>query len=437
MLAAIAAASALAFTPATERRVDSIVEAEIRARRTPGVAVGIVEAGRIVYARGFGAANLSRNIRVSPSTEFPVGQISQEFTAAAVLLLAQSGKVSLDDRVTAYLPNVTAAKYVTVRELLDQTSGLPHVNDWTHLVNAVNRGRFAGSPGKSYDPNPVNYLLAGLIVERISGVPLSDYVQQHVFLPLVMDGSLYIGDSGISPDHATGYVPVRDSYAHVPLWSATRTAGDTGVISNIYDLAKWDIEFPILLRVDAVRDMFTPGLPGSYDLHAMGWTIDQRGGRRFIWQNGELPGFQTMNAVLPDDHVAVIILANVDATGTSAGLPERVAGRILDVLEPPGELHIENAIMTRAHEWLIRLATGHIDRAQLTPGFSNYLSDNVVRNAHIAAYGTIFSIVPIASMPSSNGATEYEFLVRFANGSLHYNLTITPDGKVAFISFTP
>ncbi len=437
MLAAIAAASALAFTPATERRVDSIAEAEVRARRAPGVAVGIVESGRIVYARAFGAAEISRKIRVSPNTQFAIGQISQEFTAAAILLLVQSSRLSLDDRVTAYLPDVTAARYVTIRELLDQTSGLPHVTDWAHLVKAVNRGRFISPPGKSYDPNPVNYLLAGLIVERVSGVPLSDYVQQHVFLPLVMDGSLYIGDSGIGADHAVGYRPAHNAFAHVELPSATQSAGDTGVISNVYDLAKWDIEFPLLLRVDAVREMFTPGLQGSYDLRAMGWTIDQRGGRRFIWQNGELPGFQAMNALLPDDHVAVIVLANVDDTGTSAGLPERVAGRILDVLEPPGELHVENAILTRAHEWLIRVATGHIDRAQLTPGFSNYLSDSVIRNAHIAAYGSIVSIVPIASMPSANGATAYEFLVHFTNGTLHYKMTITPDGKIAFLSFSP
>lgn len=437
MLAAIAAASALAFTPATERRVDTIVEAEIRARRTPGVAVGIIESGRIVYARGFGAADLSRKNSVSANTQFAVGQISQEFTAAAILLLAQSSKLSLDDPVTTYLPEVTAARFVTIRELLDQTSGLPHVTDWAHLVNAVNRGHFTGAPGKSYDPNPVNYLLAGLIIEHVSGVPLSDYVQQHVFLPLVMNGSLYIGDSGISADHAVGYRPVGAAFARVALWSSTRTAGDTGVISNVYDLAKWDIEFPLLLRVDAVREMFTPGLQGGFDLHAMGWTIDQRGGRRFIWQNGEVPGFQAMNALIPDDHIGVIVLANVDDSGTSGGLPERVAGRILDVLEPPSGLHVENAIMTRAREWLIRLATGHIDRTQLTPAFSNYLSDNVIRNAHIAAYGSIVSILPIASMPAASGATQYEFLVHFANGTLHDKMTITPDGKIAFISFSP
>jgi D-alanyl-D-alanine carboxypeptidase len=436
VFAALGLASALTFTSATERRVDNIVEAEILAHHAPGIAVAIAESGRIVYARGFGHASVSQRLAVTPETQFDIGQVSRQFTAAAVLLLEQSGKLSLDDPVTKYLPDLTIAHSVTIRELLEQTSGLPHVTNWAHLLAATAAGHAVAAPGTAYDPNPLNYLLAGLIVEHVSGVPLSDFVQQQIFVPLVMDRSLYIGDIGVS-DHAVGYDPGPHGFNVTPTWSATRTAGDSGVISNVYDLAKWDIEFPILLRVDAVREMFTPGVAGTLDQHGMGWTLDQRVGHRFLWQDGEIPGYQSMNAVLPDDHVAVVVLTNVSSAGISTALPERVAGEILDALMRPSAQHVDNSVISRAREWLNRLAEGHIDRTQLTADFSTYLTDDVVRNARIASYGKVVSMIPIASVPAANGATEYEFLVHFARESLHYRLTLSSDGKIAFISFTP
>lgn len=437
MFAAVALASALSFGPSTEQQINRIVAAEIAAHRAPGIAVGVVESGRIVYARGFGLAEIQRRVRATPDTQFAVGQISQEFTAAAILLLEQSGKLKLSDPVAKYLPDVTVAKDVTIAQLLDQTSGLPHVSDWPHLIRAANAGKPIAPPGTRYDENPLNYMLAALVVQQVSGLPLSDYVEQNVFLQLVMNSSLYVGDTGISSSHALGYTLRGNRFVPARMWSATRSGGDSGVISNVYDLAKWDIEFPILLREDAVREMFTPAIPSSLDRHAMGWTIDQRGGKRFVWQIGEIPGYHAINALLPDDHVAVIVLTNTDTFGGVTTLPEQIAGRILDLLEPPAVQHVDNGVMTRARDWLGRLANGSIDRTQLTSDFSDYLTDEVVRAANLSSYGSVISVVPIASVPASEGATEYEFLVHFSRGALHYQLTLTPDGKIAFITFTP
>lgn len=434
---AIALAAALGFTPATEQRIDRIVEAEISAHRAPGIAVGVVESGRIIYARGFGRADVSRNVPISPATQFRIGQLSEEFTAAALLLLEQSDKLKLDDTVTTYLPELTFARSVTLRDLLDQTSGLPHVSDWAHLIKAASAARPASPPHTTYDFNPLNYVIASMVVERVAGIPLSDYVEQHIFVPLVMDSSLYVGERGISDTHAIGYTMHGTGFAKALQWSISRSAGNADVISNVYDLAKWDIEFPILLRVDAVREMFTPGLAGVVDHHAMGWTIDQRDGKLFVWQNAEIPGYHAMNALLPDDHVAVIVLTNTDTFGGNATLPEEIAGRILDVLVPPTAQRVDNAVVSRARDWLARLATGRIDRTQLTPEFSSYLSDSVVRQANIAAFGPVISMVPIASVAAAKGATQYEFLVHFEHAVRHYEFTLAADGRIAFISFSP
>jgi D-alanyl-D-alanine carboxypeptidase len=435
VIAAIALA-ALGFGPATAHRIDAIVASEMRAHRTAGIAVGVVESGRLVYARGYGEANLSRRIPASPGTQFSIGQISEQFTAAAILLLAQENKLRLDDPVTKYLPQLAVARYVTVAELLDQTSGLPVVSDWPHLLRAADTARPAATPGTAYESNPLNYVVAGRIVAQVTGDTLSDFVEQHVFEPLVMDATLYTGESGASPNRAVGYTLERGTFVRARPWSATRLDAGAGAISDVYDLAKWDIEFPILLRVDAVRDMFTPGVPGAFVRYGMGWTIDERSGHRFMWQNGEVPGFHAMNAILPDDHVAVIVLSNTDSLHEQSAMPEIVAGRILDAVVPPSPQRVDNAILVRARAMLVALQRDRIDRTELTPEFSRYLSDDVVRNARLSSLGRLVSLVPISSR-AQDGDTTYEFLALFAAGERHYRVTLTPDGKVAFLSFSP
>ncbi len=435
MIAALAFA-ALGFSPATAHRIDTIVVSELRAHRAPGVAVGVVESGRLVYARGFGEANLSRHVPASPGTQFGIGQISEQFTAAAVLLLAQEGRLRLDDPVTKYLPQLTVARSVTIRQLLDQTSGLPLAGDWPHLLAAAATARPVATPGTAYAANPLNYLVAGRIVAQVTGDTLSDYVEQHIFVPLVMDASLYAGDTGASPYRAVGYTVEHGHYTRAQSWSSTRLGGDAGVITDVYDLAKWDIEFPILLRVDAVREMFTPGVPSSFDRHGMGWTIDQRNGRRFMWQNGEVPGFHAMNALLPDDHVAVIVLVNADSLHEPAALPETIAGRILDAVVPPSTHRVDNGVVLRARMLLEALQRNRIDRTQLTDAFSRYLTGDVIRGAHLAALGRLDSLVPISSR-AEGGNTTYEFLALFSRGERHYRITLAPDGKIASISFSP
>ncbi len=436
MIAALLFA-ALGFTSATAHRIDAIVASEFSSHRTPGIAVGVVEDGRIVYARGFGVANLSHRVPASPGTQFGIGQISEQFTAAAMLILEQQGRVKLDDPVTKYLPELTVASHVTVRELLDQTSGLPIVTASDHLFAKANAAQPVAAPGTAFEDNPLNYLAAAQIVERLSGEPLSDFVEQHIFVPLVMDASLYAGDTGLSPESAVGYTVEGSRFERAIPWSVTRLDGDAGVISDVYDLAKWDIEFPILLRVDAVRTMFSPGVPDAFEAHGMGWTLDQRSGRRFYWQNGEVPGFHAMNAVLPDDHVAVIVLANVDSLHGPAAVPESIAGRILDVVEPPSARRVDNSIVTRARQWVGFLATDRLDRTQLTPQFSRYLSDSMVRQMQIAPLGPLVSLVPISSATERHGDTDYEFLALFAHGERHFQFVLTPDGKIDFLSLMP
>lgn len=428
--------------------ITRLAENEVHSGRTPGLAIGVVEDGRLVYARGFGFANVAKNVRVQPDTEFYVGGITSQFTAAAVFMLAQDEKLKLDDKVTKYIPELTIADDVTVAQLLQQTSGLPAYGkadgstDLTRsikpsdLLAAVNALKPVAPPGAVYADNPINNILAGMVVERASGEPLSDFLQQRIFFPLVMDRTFLAGDTGISPSHAIGYTRAPGSgFVPAKTWDPAWLQGDRGLVTTVYDLAKWDIEMPILVQVDAVRAMFTPAGTVGPARYGMGWVIDQRGGKSFVWYAGQLAGYQAINALLPDDHIAVIVLANADALHDLRVIsPEMVAAHILDVVSPPAAAHLDNAVVSRAKEWLQRLAEKNVDRTQLTPEFSTYLSDNLVTSSDFAALGKLQTIVPISSTTESNGDTLYEFLVQYPRVRYHYKFGLTKDGKIDELS---
>jgi D-alanyl-D-alanine carboxypeptidase len=433
------------FTSTISAWIDRLGTYEVRAGRTPGLAIGVVEDGRLVYSRGFGYANVGQHISFDSDTECSIGALSMQFTAAAVLMLVQDGKVKLDDKVTRYVPELTVANDVTVSELLSQTSGLPDytradiANDQTRsvkiadLLAAVNKLKPSAPAGSSYANNDLNYIVAGLVVERASGVPLSDYLQQHIFFPLVMDHTFVAGDSGISSAHALGYSydPRANRFTALRPLDRTWLFGGRGIVSSIYDLAKWDIEMPILLHVDAVRSMFTPSGVAGPTQYGMGWVIDRRGGKPYVWYNSDLNGYRAMNALLPDDHVAVIVLSNADGShDNQVAMPETIATRILDQVAPPVTTRLDNAIVARAKEWLDRLADHQIDRTQLTPEFSAYLTDKLISRENFAALGKLQAIVPISSTSNSND-TVYEFLVRFQHEiQYHYRFGITKENKI-------
>ncbi|MGB6520678.1 MAG: hypothetical protein WBE83_02770, partial [Candidatus Cybelea sp.] len=170
--------------------------------------------------------------------------------------------------------------------------------------------------------------------------------------------------------------------------------------------------------------------------YGMGWVIDRRGGKDFVWSNGEISGYRSMSALLPEQHVGVIVFSNADSFHGSVAIPEELGARILDLIVPPTAARLDNAIVDRAKEWLNRLATGHIERGELTPSFSTYLTDDLVAHDNLAALGPLISIVPESSTTESSGDTLYEFLVRYRRAQYHYEFELTPQGKIDGLSLT-
>ncbi|MBV8490529.1 MAG: beta-lactamase family protein, partial [Candidatus Eremiobacteraeota bacterium] len=235
------------FTPAMAQAIDRIGLDAVHTERTPGLAVGIVHDGRVVYERGFGFANLTNHVRFTPDTESYAGPITMQFTAGAMLLLAQTEKVKLDDKVVKFVPELApVAENVTIAQLLAQTSGLPSVASLSgvstdpalsvkmpDVLAAVAKAKPEAKPGVAYENNPLNYFVAGVVIERASGETLSDYLQTQIFLPLVMTRSFLAGDTGIT-SCAEGYARgAGGGFSSVRPWDPAWMLGARGLVTTV------------------------------------------------------------------------------------------------------------------------------------------------------------------------------------------------------------
>lgn len=434
---------------AHERQIDAIARGELHSGSTPGLAVGVVEDGLLAYSRGFGYADAAHKVRITGQTKFYAGAVSEQFTAAAVLLLIQDKKIGLHDRITRFIPELSNARDVTVEQLLTHTSGLPdfgEVPGITHdtsrpfkledALHAMAKAAPVAKPGAQFRKSSADYALAALIVQRVAGEPLSIFLQTRIFEPLIMTSTVLAGDQSAG-ENAEGFTRGSHGFKRARTPDPAWLFGSSDLVTTVDDLAKWDIGLPLILNVDSVRTMWSVvNAPGSA-LYGMGWIVDQRAGQTYVWRNGVVPGFHAMNALLPEEHVAVIVLSNVDPLGSDSTVaPERIASRVLDVVAPVPAAHFANEIVRRASEWLDRLARFDIDRTQLTPGFSQYLTDRVVIQADLRSEGPLQSIVPVENF-QRDGDTVYVFDVRFRRGSMRYQFALNADGKIDALVLQP
>jgi len=292
----------------------------------PGAALLVVKDGKPLLRKGCGLADLEQHAKVTPDTDFRLASVSKQFTAAAILLLAEDGKLKLDDSIRHWLPSLPATTdKVTLRELLDHTGGLidyedlippnqtAQLNDQDvlRMLSATPRSYFA--PGSAYRYSNSGYVLLGLVVEKASGKSLQDFLKQRIFTPLHMDHTLlYVHDAKTVPNRAYGYSETGDHWQRTDQDLTSATRGDGGIYSNIDDLAKWDAAlYDDRLLSDASRKAaFSPhvkvvGEPYEAS-YGYGWRITGD----TLWHSGESIGFRNVIVRWPKQHLTVILLSN-------------------------------------------------------------------------------------------------------------------------------
>lgn len=327
-------------------RIDSVF-ADVDRTSSPGCALGIYRAGEIAYARGYGMANLEHGIAITSRSVFDIGSTSKQFTAASIVLLAQDGKLALDDDIRKYIPEMPQyQRPITIRMLLNHTSG---VRDYLTLmelrgvnVDGVTTDRDAldlivrqkatnFEPGSEYLYSNSGYFLLSQIVKRVSRSTLARFASARIFEPLGMrETHIHDDHTLIVPLRATGYSP-RDGGGFRIDMSGFEQTGDGAVMTTVEDLLKWDRNFyqPVVGGADLLRNLHTQGIlnSGRTIPYALGLMIaDYRGVRR-VSHGGAWAGYRAELMRFPEQHTSVAVLCNL---GTSA--PSARAARVADIL---------------------------------------------------------------------------------------------------------
>lgn len=358
LAASVAAVSASPLTAAQMKQIDKIAIGALAKQHVSGMEVAVGRNGTVLYARGYGLRDRASRLLVTAQTVFPIGSITKQFTAACVMMLVDGGKVDLNARVARYLPTAPHGNEITVRELLNQTSGLPDYLEYKPLLAAIMAGTdrphavpslvalvngkpLHFKPGTKYEYSNTNYALAGMLVARVSGIPYGQFLQRRIFTPQGMSATQYLRSSvPAGPDATRGYNYSNGRFTVIPRFSMDWGNAAGAIASNGHDLIRWDNAFfgGAVIPLPTVRVATTPPdrivMLASKDRsnnlgigYAFGWVQARAEGRQMIWHNGGLPGARAMNATFPRTGIDIVVLTN--ATVAS---PEETALKIARVI---------------------------------------------------------------------------------------------------------
>lgn len=378
--------------PALRARIDSITSEVLHKTGVPSASVAIVQHGKLVYAHAYGLARIEPRIPATTEMRYAIGSISKQFTAAAILLLQQEGKLSLDDAVSKYIPGLTCGDEVTIRELLSHTSGyedywpedyvmptMMHPGSSQQILDTWAKAPLNFAPGTEWQYSNTNYVIAGQIVEKVSGEPLLNFLTAHVFTPLGMKSIEDFDQHGLRNTDPTGYFrhglgPLRPAPQEGHGWMSA--AGELAMTAH--DLALWDVSLinQAVLSPESYRQMFTEVKlkDGRGTEYGLGVQVLERDGQRVIEHSGEVAGFVADNEVLIDDGDAVAVLTNQIAASAAGSIAHLVAQALI------GKRLALSPEEREAYNIYLGLQQGKIDRRILSPNLDAYFSQQALED---------------------------------------------------------
>jgi len=361
--------------------IDTVVREWLASTGAPSVSIALVRGGKVAYAQAYGYARLAPRVAATATTRYPIDSVSKEFTAAAVLLLAEAGRLSLDDPAGKWYADLGEASAVTLRQLLTHTSGIrdywPQDFVPPEMLRPTSTARLLAewaarpldfAPGTDWQYSNTGYALAGAVVEKASGQPLMQFLQERVFKPLQMTQVMAADAGALRAPDAQGYTrfglgPLREA----PHEGAGWLFGAAQLAMSPTDLARWDvslIEQSLLssesYEAERARVVLKDGSRRDYGL---GLDIEERQGRSRIGHDGAGSGFLAANRIWPEDRIAIVALTNNDWAS-----PDELIERLAYVLLPPKP---EEA---RAREIFAGFQRGTVDRAVFTDAGNSYLT---------------------------------------------------------------
>ena len=308
-----------------EARVDAYIKSEMQAQQIPGLSLAVIKDGRIVLAKGYGLANVEHQVPVKPETIFQSGSMGKQFTATAVMMLMEEGKLTLDDKITKYFPDGPETwRNITVRHLLTHTSGMTDYpqdfdmrRDYTEdeLFQRLKNVPLAFQPGEKWSYSNLAYVMLGILIHKVSGKFYGDFLQERIFKPLEMSTARVISETDIVPNRAAGYRLVNGQLKNQDWVSPSlNTTADGALYLTVYDMAKWDAALYTekLLKKSSLEQMWTPVKlnDGKTHPYGFGWALGEVRGHRIVEHGGAWQGFKSFIARYVDDKLTVVLFAN-------------------------------------------------------------------------------------------------------------------------------
>ncbi len=417
----------------------------VRASGIPSASVAVVEHGELVYAKAFGRASLAPDRAADASTRYFVGSISKQFTAAAILLAAEDGKLSLDDPVSRFYPGLTRAGDITIRELLGHSSGYEDfapqdylIPEWTRpttpdaVISAWAGKPLDFEPGTRWEYSNTNFVLAARIFEKATGENLDAFLKRRIFEPLGMtsatDGYLERRPQDAAPYTRFALGPPRPISPEAPNWYY----GAAQLAMTPSDLARWDIA---LLHHRILSEKSYRDLTGEVRLkngdrthYALGLGVGERDRIPKLSHTGEVTGFLASNAVFPTRDAAVVVLTNEDSVFVFTTIADQVEKGLLEhesraAGEPaPGELARVEAVVEG-------LRSGRIDRSLFTPNANSYFTSMALDDirASLRPMGPVKRIERTRAN-DRGGMAFRDYTVHLRKGAVKVSVYVTPQG---------
>jgi CubicO group peptidase (beta-lactamase class C family) len=294
----------------------------------PGAVALIARGGRTIFRRATGLADLEFSTMLEADMIFRIGSVTKQFTAAGILLLADRAKLSLDDDITKYVPDLdTGGRRITLEHLLTHTSGIANYTDlpaWRsswgsdltppQIIDLFRHAPLTGEPGAAWRYSNSGYILLGAVIEKVTGRPYAEFMRNQVFLPLGLTQTMYDDPRRVLPRRARGYVRDGDGFANAPYLSMTQPFAAGALVSTVDDLARWDAALTAgrLLSAASIGRMFTPYrlTSGESSGYGLGWQLASHEGHAFAEHGGGIPGFSCDVIRLADDRTYVAVLSN-------------------------------------------------------------------------------------------------------------------------------
>jgi CubicO group peptidase (beta-lactamase class C family) len=441
----VGAANASAADEKTSAAVDEIF-ADLAKPGSPGCALGVYRDGKIIYAKGYGMANLESNVPITPSSVFDIGSTSKQFTAASILLLEKQGKLSVNDEVRKYIPELPDyGKKITIRHLLNHTSGLRDylalmelagvntdsvTTDEDALALVVRQKALNFDPGSEWLYSNTGFFLLSVIVKRVSGKTLREFASENIFAPLEMTHTQYRDDhTSLIPARAMAYDRKEQGNGYALDVSYFEQTGDGAVHTSVEDLQKWDENFysariggkDLLVSIQE-RGKLNSGKTLDY---AKGLFLEGYRGLTTVSHGGAWGGYRAELLRFPEQHFSVACLCNLGNEN-----PTKRAHAVADVylaasMKPKGEQKKE------ADEQRKKKESVNLTPEQLRPYEGDYWSDELGVSYRMAIAGSqlkLEAILDAAGLPRQNNLSTQGFR---ASGSDEFEVSGTP-GVIRF-----